>query len=155
MKTVFSALLLFVALLPAAKAGVNKSDVMNIKKLAQLLNSKSLQCTPKYNQKTVDPAYRGDEGYFNLDVRSKAISITDAGTSGYGFSNGSFQDIAFADQRLYLSVGDDGFQTLVFDFNEIGARSELQNNCAAGILLDASEGAYDLQSSIDLICCLE
>ena len=120
-----------------------------IKNLKRLLEEKSLQCVPKDHRKPDKDSYRGDDGYFTVSVNSKfEVYILDAGDSGYGFSSGNFTDIATTGRKVFLTVGDDGSQTLAIDFDQFVDA----NKCGTAALLDYSDGDYD--ATIALNCCL-
>ena len=116
-----------------------------------MLGGKSLQCVPTNHAPPYSPAHRGDNGYFTVSVNSKnQIEVTDAGDRGYGFSNGNFTDIATVGKKAFLTVGDDGNQTLAIDFDRMGAFTE---NCANAVVNDYSN--FDYTGSIPVTCCLK
>ncbi len=122
------------------------------------LNGKSLVCTPEGKRGTTSTeSDRGDYGYFTLSAetvkRKKQIVISDSGDSGYGFSNGNINGAVHLSHVLFLEVGDDGSQTLRFDFSSIGADSEYPKNCAVGILISESE--VNILESDNVECCLK
>ena len=120
-----------------------------IKNLKRLLGEKSLRCVPKDHRKPYKDSYRGDDGYFTVSASSKfEVNILDAGDSGYGFSSGNFTDIATTGEKVFLTVGDDGSQTLAIDFDQLGDSSK----CGTAALLDYSDSDYD--DTIALTCCL-
>jgi hypothetical protein len=122
--------------------------------LANILKGKKLSCEPADHHKPYSPAYRGDDGYFDVSVVSNKITISNNGSDGYGFSNGSVGDYAFTGATTFvLTVGDDGSQTLMFDFNTIGSDSSLPADCANGNLV--SEPDQNEFSSSTLTCCLK
>lgn len=125
------------------------------RKLQRLLQNQALRCTPENSAQRIDRRYRGDHGYFTLSVRNGEVKITNNGWRGYGFSSGEVLDLSFASSRMSLSAGDDGFQTLIFDFARIGATSRLRENCAHAILLSAPQGDYIADNTISLVCCVE
>lgn len=123
--------------------------------VAKLMNGKDLVCKPQKKPPGRLDGYRGDEGYFRLTIdKKKGLTVTDNGGSGYGFANGGINDLIIRKSKMYLEVGDDGYQTLIFDFDQIGGSSEFKDNCSSGAIVDYSSG-YFLGESFVVVCCLE
>ena len=123
------------------------------RKVAKLMGGKDLVCNPYKAVGRPDPEYKGDEGYFRLTIDKKwGLTVTDNGGSGYGFANGGFNDLMVSGSKIVFSVGDDGHQTLLFDFYDIGAASEFKDNCGEATLVSFPDG---YGGSDELVCCLE
>ena len=103
------------------------------KQIAKLMKEKDLVCQPQKKPRRIDPKYKGDDGYFRLTIGKKGLEVKDGGGSGYGFSNGGINDLIVRKDKIFLEVGDDGSQTLMFDFGQIGGSSEFKDNCSSSI----------------------
>ena len=135
-----------------ARAQLSQEEAQ-LESLYKLLNGKTLSCEPlkKTELTTKDLAYRGDYGYFKIQSNIENL-ITDNGDSGYGFSNSNVNGLQILnDTVLILDAGDDGHQTLLFDFFAI---QDAQDPCADGSITDAADTGIGYDDSFMVKCCL-